>query len=88
MENNETVIEAVTEKVEEQEELGFGTRVATIAIMGAVKQLAGKETYILGLGAGLLFGKKAGLKTIGTIVGIGSVYNTARYLTGDLKKKN
>lgn len=86
MENNEQV--NVTEVKEEQKsELGFGTKVAAIAIAGGVKQLASRSTYVLGVGAGLLYGKRAGLKTIGTIAAIGAVYNAARYVTGDLKLK-
>lgn len=73
---------------EEQKGLGIELgMIPTIAILGGVKQLAYKNTYMLGLGAGLLFGKKAGIKTIGAIVGAGAVYNAARYMTGEFTWK-
>lgn len=88
VENKETIIEEVTDTKGKFEDLGFGTKVCTIAVAGAVRQLADKNLYYLGLGAGLLFGKKAGLKTMGAIVGVGAIYNAAKYAIGDWDKKD
>jgi hypothetical protein len=84
-----TIVDAITEEKEEQKEeldLSLST-IGAVAIGGALKQLADSNLYYVGLGVGLLFGKKAGLKTIGTVVAIGSVWNTARYMTGEYIKK-
>ena len=89
MENNEKVIGMNPEEKGDTKlsPINFGTACG-VAVIGAAKQLAGKEIYAIGLGAGLLFGKRAGIKTIGTIAGIGAVYNAARYLTGEFHKKD
>lgn len=88
MENNETIIENVIEQKEDDNTLEISlSMIPVVAGLGAAKQLATQKTYIIGLGAALLFGKKAGLKTIGVMVGANAVYNTARYLTGEFRKK-
>ena len=87
VENEETIIDAVIEEKVEQEELDLSLpKIAAVAIGGGLKQLADVNLYHVGLGVGLLFGKKAGLKTMSTIIAIGSVWNTARYLTSDYGK--
>lgn len=63
-------------------------KVGAIAGMGAAKQLADKNLYIIGAGVGLLFGKKASLNTMGTLVVVSSVWNAARYVSGDLKPRD
>jgi hypothetical protein len=86
MENNEKVIGNVTEKkVEQEDKVDLSVRLTAVAIGGAVKQLADKNVYLIGLAAGLLFGKTAGYKTIGTIVGAGAIYNTAKYISNGCK---
>lgn len=88
MENNKTIIEEVSTN-KESEELDLSLACITgAAIAGGVVQLAKGSTYVVGIGAGLLFGKKAGLKTIGTIVGVGSLWTAARYATGEFSKKD
>ena len=84
MTNN--VIEMKTGENVEQGELNYLAKVGIVAGMGAVKQLAGGGIYVAGIGAGLLFGKKAGFKTVGTIVGVGAVWNAARFVMGEFDK--
>lgn len=70
-----------------EEGLSYSTKIAIVAVAGGVKQLTSGSTYVLGLGAAALKGRKAGLKTVGTIVAAGSVYNTARFVMGDFDKE-
>jgi hypothetical protein len=87
VENKETIIEEVTKQKEKQDELGYFTKVGIVAGMGAVIQLSDIRLYVVGVGTGLLFGKKTGLKTMGVIIGVGAVWNAARYVSGDFDKK-
>lgn len=90
MENTETIIEEVTEVKDEQEglELDYSlSMIGSVALAGAAKQLADKGLYGIGVGVGLLFGKKAAINTMGLIVGANAVYNVARYVSGELKVK-
>jgi hypothetical protein len=58
-----------------------------LPVLGAVKPFSWGGVYAVGLGAGLLFGKKAGLKAMGTYVAINTVYNVARFVTGEWDKE-
>lgn len=66
-------------------ELSYSEKLGLVAVAGAVKQLAAKETYMVGLGAYVITGgsTKAALKTIGTVSVVGSVYNCAKFVSGD-----
>jgi hypothetical protein len=87
MENNEQVIENVTEAKGEQKGVDWSLSAITGAAIGsAITQLADKNLYYIGIGAGLLFGKKTAFKTVGTLIGIGTIWNTARYMTGEWSK--
>lgn len=86
VENKETIIEEVTEKKEKQEPSEY-VKLTAYGILGAVKELADKRTYAIGICAGLLFGRKTGLKTIGALVGVGAVRTASRYLLGEFDKK-
>jgi hypothetical protein len=85
---NKEIIEEVIDKKESKElsDINIPTTCA-VAVFGGIKQLASKEVWAIGLGTGLLFGKKSGIKSIVTLVGVGAVYNAARYLTGEFHKK-
>jgi hypothetical protein len=89
VENKETIIEEVTEQKEESKgwEVNLNNTVK-VALLGAVKPFAGGTVYAVGLGAGLLFGKKSGLKAMGTYAAVNAVYNVARFVTGEWDKED
>jgi hypothetical protein len=84
-----TIVDELTEEKVESKSLDIDfSMVPVVGVLGAVKQLASKETYAIGAVAGLLRGRKAGLKTIGAIVIVGGIWNAARYATGEFRKKD
>lgn len=91
MENNEQVVETSIEEVTEENETGLPDitlrNIGFVAALGAVKPLASLTIYGVGLGVGLVFGKKAGLKAMGTMIGVNAVYNAAQFATGEWHKE-